>query len=125
MKISNESGAIYLQFLSLTESLRNSPTLPLLDPIEERLLVLIACAEQEGERIAVSDIIYRKELGSSAMLHRRLTIMREKGWIVLASTDDGRRKQVTLSQAALLHFEKLSRCLVKAADISNLIEKVQ
>lgn len=55
------------------------------------------------------------ELGSPAMLHSRLKSMREKGWIMLADTEDARRKQIELTQAALSHFDKLSRCIVKAA----------
>jgi hypothetical protein len=41
--------------------------------------------------------------------------MRKKGWVLLADTEDARRKQVELSQAALLHFDRLSECLVEAA----------
>ena len=41
--------------------------------------------------------------------------MRQKGWITLADTEDARRKQIELTQAALQHFAKLSRALVKAA----------
>lgn len=115
MKMKTDPGAAYLRFLTLSEALRQSPTLPMLDPLEERLLVLIACEGQDGERLSVRDVIERKELGSPAMLHRRLTFMREKGWIMLNETEDARRKQISLSQAALLHFEKLSKCLIQAA----------
>jgi hypothetical protein len=41
--------------------------------------------------------------------------MREKGWIMLSDTEDTRRKQVELTQAALQHFDQLSQCMVKAA----------
>jgi hypothetical protein len=41
--------------------------------------------------------------------------MREKGWIMLTDTEDSRRKQVELTQAALQHFDRLSQCMVKAA----------
>ena len=34
---------------------------------------------------------------------------------MLTDTEDSRRKQVTLTQAALLHFDKLSKCLMQAA----------
>jgi hypothetical protein len=49
------------------------------------------------------------------MLHGRLKSMREKGWILLAETEDARRKQLELSKAALTHFDKLSKCILKAA----------
>jgi len=40
--------------------------------------------------------------------------MRDKGWIMLTDTEDTRRKQIELTQAALKHFDQLSECLVKA-----------
>lgn len=104
---------IYLRFLQLAEALRGLPSLPALDPLEERILALIARAEQE--RLSVRDMMAKEDLGSPATVHGRLKSMREKGWIMLADTEDSRRKQVELTQAALLHFDKLSNCLILAA----------
>jgi hypothetical protein len=56
----------------------------------------------------------KAEFGSPATIHSKLKSMREKGWIMLTDTEDTRRKQVELTQAALLHFDKLSKCLVQA-----------
>lgn len=106
---------IYLRFLQLAEALRGLPSLPALDPLEERILALIARAGQEQERLSVRDMMAKEDLGSPATVHGRLKSMREKGWIMLADTEDSRRKQVELTQAALLHFDKLSNCLVLAA----------
>lgn len=106
---------IYLRFLQLAEALRGLPSLPALDPLEERMLAIVARAGQEGQRLCVRDIMGNRELGSPATVHGRLTSMREKGWIMLSDTEDTRRKQVELTQAALLHFDKLSKCLLQAA----------
>jgi hypothetical protein len=106
---------IYLRFLQLAEALRGMPSLPPLEPLEERILELIAYARQNQERLSVKDLMGKRELGSPAMLHGRLKSMREKGWILLAETEDARRKQLELTQAALLHFDKLSKCLLQAA----------
>jgi hypothetical protein len=38
---------------------------------------------------------------------------------MLADTEDSRRKQIELTQAALLHFDKLSKCLVQAASTGD------
>jgi len=105
---------IYLRFLQLANALRGLPSLSSLDPLEDRILAFIAQAGQEQQRLSVRDLMAQSEFGSPAMLHTRLKSMREKGWIVLADTDDPRRKQVELSQAAWLHFDKLSKCLVQA-----------
>lgn len=106
---------IYLRFLQLADALRALPTLPSLDPLEERILQLVARAGQGEERLSVRDMMARAELGSPATVHSRLKSMREKGWIMLSDTEDARRKQIELTQAALLHFDKLSKCLLQAA----------
>jgi DNA-binding MarR family transcriptional regulator len=111
----NRPADIYLRFLQLAEAVRAMPSLPPLEPLEERILELIAYARQSQERLSVKDLMSKRELGSPAMLHGRLKSMREKGWILLADTEDARRKQLELTQAALLHFDKLSKCLVQAA----------
>ena len=40
--------------------------------------------------------------------------MREKGWIMLSAKVGTRRKQVELTNAARLHFDQLSQCLIVA-----------
>jgi hypothetical protein len=106
---------IYLRFLQLSEALRGLPSLPALDPLEEKILQLVARATQGKERLSVRDMMAQQALGSPATLHARLKSMRDKGWITLADTEDPRRKQIELSQAALRHFDKLSECFLKAA----------
>jgi len=105
---------IYLRFLQLAEAVRGLPTLPALDPLEQRILEFVARAGQAKDQLSVRDMINHAELGSPSTLHARLKSMREKGWIRLSDTEDTRRKQVELTPAALRHFDKLSECLVKA-----------
>ena len=106
---------VYLRFLQLTETLRALPSLSALDPVEARILELVARARHAQERLSVRDMMAKEEIGSPAMVHARLKSMRQKGWIELTDTDDARRKQVDLTKAALLHFDRLSKCLVQAA----------
>jgi len=106
---------IYLRFLQLSEAIRGLPSLPPLDPLEERILAWVARATRAGERLSVRDMMAKDELGAPATIHGRLKSMREKGWIVLADTEDARRKQVELSDDAMRHFAQLSRAMVKAA----------
>lgn len=115
MKKGKAAADIYLRFLQLAEAIRGLPALPPLDPLEERILAWVARATREGERLSVRDMMAKDELGAPATIHARLKSMRSKGWIVLADTEDARRKQVTLTDAALRHFARLSQCLVKAA----------
>jgi len=112
----SRTGAdIYLRFLQLSEAVRGLPALPPLDPLEERILAWVARATRAGERLSVRDMMAKDELGAPATIHGRLKSMREKGWIVLADTEDARRKQVELSDDALRHFAQLSRVMVRAA----------
>ncbi|HTR10691.1 MAG TPA: winged helix-turn-helix domain-containing protein [Paraburkholderia sp.] len=106
---------IYLRFLQLTEALRGLPTLPTLDPLEEKILEFVARITQKNERLSVRDMMARSEFGSPATLHARITSMREKGWLTLGDTEDSRRKQIELTPAALKHFDKLAEALAKAA----------
>jgi DNA-binding MarR family transcriptional regulator len=105
---------IYMRFLQLTEALRGLPSLPELDPLEERILALVARAQQDQERLSVRDMMGRSELAAPATVHTRLKSMRKKGWIMLTDTEDTRRKQIELTQAALQHFDRLSQCMLRA-----------
>ena len=106
---------IYLRFLQLAEALRGLPSLPALDPLEEKILELVARMAQANERLSVREMMARSELGSPATLHARLKSMREKGWLTLADTEDTRRKQIELTPAALKHFDKLAEAFARAA----------
>lgn len=108
---------IYLKFLQLAEGLNKLPSLPPLDPLEERILQQVARSNQELARLSVRDVMAIEHLGSPATIHTRLKSMRGKGWIVLSDTEDSRRKQVGLSQAALLHFDRLSACIMEAVKV--------
>ncbi len=113
-KNTDRPAEIYLKFLQLVEKLNKLPSLPSLDPLEERILHQVARSNNEGARLSVRDIMALEYLGSPATIHTRLKSMRGKGWIVLSDTEDSRRKQVDLSQAALLHFDRLSACILEA-----------
>jgi hypothetical protein len=115
LKNTKASADIYLRFLQLSEAIRGLPSLPPLDPLEERILAWVARAARTEERLCVRDMMAREEFGAPATIHSRLKSMREKGWILLADTEDARRKQIELTQAALQHYARLSRCLVRAA----------
>lgn len=111
---SPKAAELYLRFIHLAEALNEMADLPTLDPLEERILRIVANAHYSEQRLSVKDLMGMYTLGSPAMLHGRLKSMREKGWIYLAETEDARRKQLELTQAALAHFNKVGRCMVKA-----------
>jgi DNA-binding MarR family transcriptional regulator len=108
---------IYLRFLQLTDALRGLPSLPELDPLEQRILELVARAQQDQQRLSVRDVMGKSELAAPATVHTRLKSMREKGWVMLTDTEDTRRKQIELTPAALLHFDRLSQCMLNATGL--------
>ncbi|TFW01522.1 winged helix-turn-helix domain-containing protein [Oxalobacteraceae bacterium OM1] len=105
---------IYIRFLELAEAVRGLPTLPQLDPLEERILAFVARIGQQGERLSVRDMMARQEFGAAATIHTRLKSMRKKGWIELIDTEDTRRKQIVLTDDALCHLERLSKAMLRA-----------
>jgi hypothetical protein len=76
--------------------------------LEERILRVVATAQIERNRLSVRDLIGKSELGSSATLCNRLTSLREKGWLQLSDTEVARRKQVELTEAALLYLDDVA-----------------
>jgi SOS-response transcriptional repressor LexA len=113
MMTAYDKACVYVRFVQLCAA---SPTkLPLLDPHEERLFVRLAVAQSRGESPSVRGVMELHQFGSPSTNHTRLKSMRAKGWLELADTDDARRKQVVLTQAAMREIRKLSRIVVRAS----------
>jgi len=104
----------YLHYMSSRLALRSRASLPSLDPLEERLLEMIALAAKPAERLSVTDVITTSALGSPTMLHGRLTSLRTKGLIELAYTDEARRRQLQLTPAGMNYLDALGKCMVTA-----------
>jgi DNA-binding transcriptional ArsR family regulator len=113
MPHSNKAEA-YLQFMSSRLSLRDRAGLPSLDPLEERLLEMVALASEPGERLSVTEVITTSELGSPTTLHSRLKSLRGKGLIELAYTDEATRRQLQLTTAGMSYLDVLAKCMVAA-----------
>ncbi|MCA1324442.1 winged helix-turn-helix domain-containing protein [Herbaspirillum sp. alder98] len=107
---------IYVRFLELIESIRDLPTL---DPLEEKIFGHITKALHADDTLSVTDVTGRASLGSPVTIHVRLKSLVAKGWISLSETEDGRRKQINLTEAAQVHLTKVSQCLVKAVSNSH------
>ena len=104
----------YMQFMSLRLSLRDRSGLPSLDPLEERLLEMVALASEPGERLSVTEVITTSELGSPTTLHGRLKSLRTKGLIELAYTDEASRRQLQLTRSGMSYLDAISKCMVAA-----------
>ena len=108
----------YLRFLNLIDSLDRINPGKKLDFIEESLLNKIVLCSQANQSILVGDLISLAELGSQATLHGRLKNLSAMGFIKMAANEDGLKKVVLTSKAALKRYEEMSKCLEKAAKVS-------
>ena len=104
----------YLQFMSARLALRKRAGLPKLDPLEERVIEMVALASEPGERLSVTDVITTSDLGSPTTLHSRLKSLRSKGLIELAYADDVSRRQLQLTTAGMSYFDVLAKCMAAA-----------
>lgn len=110
------SAAAYISFLEIADLIQVDSTLPALDPLEERIFRVVARAGYEKSRLSVRDLMALRDLGSRVTLHSRLKSMQKKGWIALADTEDGRRKQVELTEAALRFLDMIGARMLEVAD---------
>lgn len=108
-------SSCYIRFLNLLDSLDRMNLGVKLDSIEERLLDKIVLRSNAKQSILVGDLISLSELGSQATLHGRLKNLSAMGYVKMVATEDGRKKEVLPTKAALKRYEEISKCLEKAA----------
>ncbi len=109
-----KTNEIYMRFLELAKALENSSTLPILEPLEEKMMRMIAVANIKNERLSVKDMMAKSELSSPATVHKNIHALIKKRWIYLEDTEDARRKQLQLTSEAKRHFVKLEKMMDKA-----------
>jgi hypothetical protein len=109
-----KSRQTYIQFLELTKLLEKTTTLPLLEPVEKRMLELIAIANFKKERLSVKDMMTKSEIAAPATMHKNIHLLVKKRWIFLEDTEDARRLQLQLTKEALKYFDKLGLTIQKS-----------
>ncbi len=111
-------SSCYIRFLNLIDALDRMNPGKKLDSIEESLLDKIVLCANAKQSILVGDLISLSELGSQATLHGRLKNLSAMGYVKMATNEDGRKKEVVPTKAALKRYEEISKCLEKAAKAS-------
>lgn len=105
----------FQRFLSLVEALRESPTYPGMDPIEERMLNAMAVTWHAGTRLTVMAAKHMFPTISPSTVHRRLKTLRAKGLIELVpDLEDNRIKYVQATGRTEEYFALLGRCMAQA-----------
>ena len=101
--------------MRLTTQLENQSKIPELDEIERGLLNVIAINLGEDRPLLVSDIIYLRQIGSVATLHRRLSKLVDADFIRFSNDVDGRKKYLELTPKSIDYIAKLGECIAVAA----------
>ena len=115
----SQHSLCYLKFLNLIEAIREIPTFPAMDPVEERLLNLLAATWHVGRRVSVLEAMGLSSEISATTAHRRLKTLRGKGMIALdADKSDTRIKYVVATELANSYFATLGQALNKAQQLS-------
>ena len=109
-----KTNEIYLRYLELTKLLEKTTTLPLLEPVEKRMLEVITMANYKNERLSVKDMMSMSDISSPATMHKNIHALVDKGWIFLEETKDARRWQLQLTKEALKYFDKLGLAIKKS-----------
>jgi len=112
-------SAVYLRFLNLMQAIRELPSFPHVDPVEERLLNALAAIWHRGQKVTVLEAMALPIEVSPTTLHRRLKSLRAKGLLALEiDATDTRVKYVTPTAQADEYFSTLGRCLDQAGQSS-------
>ena len=112
--MSTIKSSCYIRFLNLIDVLDRINPGKKLDSIEESLLDKIVLSFHAKQPMLVGDLISMAELGSQATLHGRLKNLSAMGYIKMAANEDGRKKEVVPTKAAIKRYEEISKCLEKA-----------
>ena len=114
-KVTAETASSFMRFVNLLHAIRQLPTFPTLDPVEERLLHELAALWHEGKRVTVLHAMELGAAGSSSTVHRRLKGLRRKGLIDLVPDDvDGRVRYVVATAESARYFQQLGRFMHEA-----------
>jgi DNA-binding MarR family transcriptional regulator len=103
-----------LRFLELTKLLEKTTTLPLLEPVEKRILEIVALANIKNKRLSVKDMMSMSDISSPATMHKNIHDLVDKGWIFLEETKDARRWQLQLTKETLKYFDKFGLAIQKS-----------
>ena len=110
-----EAASTFLRFVNLLHAIRQLPSFPTLDPVEERLLHELGALWHQGQRVTVLQAMEMRTAGSSSTVHRRLKGLRRKGMIDLKTDDvDGRVRYVVSTPEATNYFQKLGQFMCEA-----------
>lgn len=110
-------ASTYVKFLHLANAMRQMPTLPVLDEVEERLLGMCMAALEQGKKIAVTEAARLEPNTPERTAFRRIKSLHSKGLVTFeASDEDQRIKYILPTKAAEQYFDTLGKCVEQARE---------
>jgi hypothetical protein len=104
-KSGSSSANAYLRFLQLAKTIQKLPDGPLLDANEKALLEEVVLNWFEKKTMTLREAINLSALGSPATLHKRITRLRQRDFLVAFNQqDDKRAKFLIPTQKTLSMF---------------------
>ena len=91
IKSGSSSANAYLRFLQLAKTIQKLPDAPLLDANEKALLEEIVLNWFEKNPMTVREAINLSSLGSPATLHKRITRLRQRDFLMAFNQEDDKR----------------------------------
>ena len=81
-----------------------------LDSVSREILLHVSKAEQDGERLKISDVRFDPSYGSPVTALKRLNVLIDAGWITLtADLTDSRAQRLELSTKAKEQIEFIAK----------------
>ncbi len=112
-------ASTYAKFLNLLSAVRQMPSLPVLDTVEERLLGLLLSAWESGKQLQVTEVTRMEQGTPERTAFRRIKTLHSKGMLSFVSSEhDHRVKYIVPTKAAEEYFDRLGQCLEQARETS-------
>jgi DNA-binding MarR family transcriptional regulator len=112
---SGQPSTTYLKFLNLVQALRPLTALPVMDPLEERLLNQLAASWHAKKQVTVLEAMAMSPDASDRTVHRRLQSLKDKGLIELVLDEhDSRIKYISPTAKATSYFAQLGTVMEEA-----------
>ena len=119
MNTSKPYSSMYLRFINLMQAIRELPTFPKIDPVEERLLNMFAICWLKNQKLTVLEAMNMSPDVSPTTVHRRLKSLRSKGLIDLSIDEiDTRIKYIVPTKLTDEYFASMGKCLDDAGHAS-------
>ena len=110
----------YLQYLALSQKTKWHQSVFSGSPVCERLLGMIAVANEKGKPYTVSEVMRLQNFGSPGTIHRRLEKLRRAGLIEqIFKNEDRRTKYVVPTGMANRYFDSMDDVMLQAVLYSS------